>query len=294
MNKMGIFVNFFYLDLIILVLYTNEYIMCASTIPAVPTLDAVTIGEIKKSGRSEPIAMQCASILNPDLVEYVVKLYGSCDLKEHSLAREVYGALLGRVFDLKTPDIAIINISPLLVDHCEDTLIKEKVLNSTGYNFGSKTLGPGIMTFLNVPGEFINEALEIFSFDMLIRNPDRRNGKPNMFQTNEGFTIYDHELAFPYSMPIMLLGNDPEPWNLRGDNIVKNHILYQFLKGKINLNFDSFTSNLSRLSDETLDMIHEQIPDNWKTNDLNIIKQYLIKARDNANLMKKGLQEALI
>ena len=269
--------------------------MHLNPVPNVPKLDAIAISidPIKESGRSKPLAMHCASISSPQITEYIVKLYGNLDLKQQSLARELYGSLLAYVMGFDTPDPAVINVPLRLADLAIQQKIKTDILNSPGLNFGSKTISPAI-TFENVPDGLFQSAVDIFAFDMLLRNPDRRVDKPNLFQNNSCFILYDHEMAFPYSFPIMYLNSLPEPWDLRGDGFIKNHIMYlPIYQKRPDCSFDNFIVKLKEISDDIFDKIQEQIPDDWQGEGVDNITAYLKKARDNADKFKKGLLEVL-
>lgn len=267
-----------------------------NSVPEVPIIEAsfISPNPIKNTGRTKPLAIQCNS-MGPGIIrDYVVKLYGSCELGCHSLAREVYGGLLAHVFKFDTPEIAIVNISSELIQAVNDPVVRDKLRTSPGLNFGSKTVTTPIQFDGYIPDILFPQAVEIYAFDMLLRNPDRRVGKPNMFQCSESFILYDHEMAFPYSKPIMFLGFVPDPWSLRPEDFARNHIMYQHIRQKATPDmFDSFLEKLLSLSDEILDTILERIPLDWRTSDLDFIAPYINKARSNIDQFKRGLQEAL-
>jgi hypothetical protein len=227
------------------------------------------------------------------LISYVVKLYGNLDLGYHQLVREIYGNLLAHFFGIVTPDISLVNI-PLEFHTVQfNPELKTMFQRSPGLNFGSKTL-TGVPIFQpSVQSDLISEAMSIFCFDMLIRNSDRRVANPNLFHTSSSLIVFDHEQAFPYSHPQMLLGGLPAPWDLN-EPWIKQHVLYSDLK-KYGMpgDIDTFISELDMLSDDFLATIEEQIPVAWRAEELSNISAYIISARNNAAKFKRSLQEVL-
>ncbi|MBI5842947.1 MAG: hypothetical protein HZB19_22875 [Chloroflexi bacterium] len=145
--------------------------------------------------------------------DYIVKLWNTPELGlgVHSLAREIYGVLLANFFGLSTPDIAFVNIEADFSFGIPDPVIRERICQSPGLNFGSKYLSDVIIFNPPVTPAKLHEAAMIFCFDMLAWNVDRNLRKPNMFDTSKGFILFDHEQAFPYSKPQMMIGSFPAP-----------------------------------------------------------------------------------
>jgi hypothetical protein len=265
-------------------------------VPNVPVLTAISVGEPKMSGRTKPISMWCASADGSEQADYVIKLYGNVELGTRSLARELFAALLGQAMCFSIPAVAIVNISPDLIQSAAWSSVSDHLRKSPGYNFGSRTLQTPI-TFQRLPSELIQQAANVFAFDMLLQNPDRRKGKPNMFQDSEDLILYDHEMAFPYAAPGMLLMPQVEPWSLaRTDPMVTNHILYNALRGNGEINFDGFLEHIEELTDDILDQIAERVPSEWRSSnppEIDNICAYLRKARDHIDLFRRCLLEVI-
>jgi hypothetical protein len=94
-------------------------------------------------------------------------------------------------------------------------------------------------------------AAEIFAFDVLIQNPDRRrespNG-PNLLWSDDEIYLYDHEQAFSFLMGV--IGWKP-PWMGGGTEFCRNHVFIQQLTG-IRHNFDRLSGALEALTDARL------------------------------------------
>ena len=126
--------------------------------------------------------------------------------------------------------------------------------NSAGLNFGCERLPSGVTTWPKdkpIPVLLRPLAAEVFAFDVLIQNPDRRkespNG-PNLLWADDEIYLYDHEQAFSFLMGV--LGWQP-PWTGQGTEFCRNHVFFQQLTG-IPHNFDRLSGALEALTDGRL------------------------------------------
>jgi len=269
--------------------------MPLNEIPGVDVLEVVSVGQPLRSGHNRPIDMYCQFDEFSSPQNYVVKLYDDLPLKRHTCARELLGSLLAIAFDLKTPKPAVINLS---TDICQTVMnldLSGRIRRSIGYNFGSKRVEKEAMIFTNASDNELQEAADVFAFDALTQNPDRRIGNPNMFKTSDGFILFDHEMAFPFSRPRDLLGGFPEAWelNLKGKgDFLTNHAVYRFIKGQPVI-FEDYTEKLASMSQDVISALVSKLPDEWMSDEIENIIGYLSRARDHANLVKRCLQEVL-
>jgi hypothetical protein len=75
---------------------------------------------------------------------------------------------------------------------------------------------------LPVKGEAeLADAVQIYAFDMLIQNPDRRGDNPNCGNFRGRLVAYDHEMAFSFLYPIVGGG---EPWEV--PSFARRHIFH--------------------------------------------------------------------
>lgn len=263
--------------------------------PFIPIVQAVSVGGSMTSGRNQPLKMFCQT--EDGISDYIVKLWNTPELGlgVHSLAREVYGSLLANFFDLNTPDIAFVNIETDFSLGIPDPITRERIRQSSGLNFGSKYLSGVIIFNPPVTPAKLHDAAMIFCFDMLVWNVDRNLRKPNMFDTSKGFVLFDHEMAFPYSKPQMMIGGFPAPWDFIREDWCKNHVLYPSLRGQdCGLEIEEFVGILDTLSDDILATIEEKVPAEWNTPSLSEISSYLANARNHSDLFKRSLQEILV
>jgi hypothetical protein len=262
-------------------------------VPHIPTVTAIAVGEQKHSGTTLPLTMTCQYVYDEGrstYTEYIVKLREFVRLNERGLAREVIAGLLGQILGFQIPSIAIVDIPAELRAHLSDREMSNRLANSLGLNFGSEYISHGVVPTY-VTKDRLLDAAAVFAFDMLIQNPDRRPEKPNLFQTPDGFILFDHELALPFGSPFMLIGGVPEPWDIK--NLApQRHIFYRYLKG-MDISFDEFRAKLETLRPEFIDQINEKIPFEWRTSEVDEIKNYLLRACENAGEFQQGLQEVL-
>ncbi len=263
--------------------------------PNIPIVQAVSVGRAMLSGRNQPLQMFCQT--ENGLDAYIVKLWNTPELGlgVHSLAREIYGALLANFFSLNTPDVAFVDIETDFSLGMPDPNLHERIRQSPGLNFGSKYLSDTPIFNPPVTLAKLHEAAMVFCFDMLAWNVDRNLRKPNMFDTSKGLVLFDHEQAFPYSKPQMMIGGFPAPWDFIREDWCKNHILYPSLKGRdCALEIEEFVGILDALSDDIFATIEEKVPAEWRTPDLPEISSYLANARNRSDLFKRSLQEILV
>ena len=274
--------------------------MPLADLPTINIYEPIATTGTKTGTRTSPIDMIChSSNGNPDdgyISYFVVKLKNDAPYKEHTCARELIGSLLAIAFGLITPQPAVILISDDFWEMNNDPKLRDRLRESSGYNFGSRNVEINGLLGIYLPQNKYQEGADIFAFDALIQNPDRRIGNPNMFHSPDGFILYDHELAFPYSRPNEVLGGVPKPWELtdpRSTHYLRQHVFYGYLKGK-QVSFDNHYEKLVELNEAFIDNLLSKIPDDWFGEEIGIIKEHLLLAHENAGLVKRGLQEVLV
>jgi len=75
-----------------------------------------------------------------------------------------------------------------------------RIRGSVGLNFGTRALSDVSTWPVDkfIPDAMWQEAVDIFAFDALIQNPDRRFSNPNLFTRGDSLLIFDHETAFSF------------------------------------------------------------------------------------------------
>lgn len=268
------------------------------TIPELAAFDALIIDRIMTSGRTGAILMPCErNEQDEDRIQlhFVVKLRvnKANENGTRGSVNEAFCSLLAHYFDIKTPEPAIINIHPGLEKTTSNTQAAYWVKQSVGENFGSLFVpGAAVFNSNSLPVANIQQALNIFAFDVLVWNVDRTKSNPNLLETPSGLIAYDHDCALAYGLPKSMLNFKLDCTDFAQMNYTE-HVLYRLLKGKPELNTTPFAVLLAGLSDWYLDAIVNEIPRSWQGAEIEHILRFLRHARDNAEAFEKKLQGVL-
>lgn len=226
----------------------------------VPALEALSFRRWLTSGTTCPAVMECD--VQGDRLEFAVKLRGATRMHVGSLVNELLASVIASELGLNVPDPAIIKISLNLCNAATGIEKRDALIKSCGLNFGSLLLKPGIPIAVHSNTLTFKErekALDIFVFDALIQNPDRRADKPNLLQDKDLLYVLDHELAFSF-VPLVV---NPDPWSLEALNFLKSHFFFQALQKK-ELNFESISQRIGHFFENgTLIDAIALIPDEW-------------------------------
>lgn len=209
--------------------------------------------------------------------DFVVKYMRSGRMSQESAMNELVAAFIAKEWGMPIPEPAIINITPEFVELTKGTVAYSLANKSTGLNFGSQLIqGVSIVS----PSLPLNKsekefAKDILLFDLFIQTSDRSTIKPNILASGGSLYPIDHEISFGFTRELSFLSN-PEPWNIRpSDHKWINHnILVNILKGD-NFDFHKLSQNMGRLNDNFWDKANELIPDDWKGDKFQMIKNYL-------------------
>ncbi len=176
-------------------------------------LDIVTASRFIKrmgSGRTKPCLIECDAD-EENTVELVVKCSAGCMEKEKNLVLESISAMLGADLELPVPEPFVVLIDNDFIELIPEEEIRDIFQRGCRYAFGSRFLTSGFSVWSNgdkVPEPLANRAAEVFVFDAIIVNSDRRPDNPNCLFTGKEFAIFDHELTFTQSQILFW----KEPW----------------------------------------------------------------------------------
>lgn len=237
------------------------------------------------TGRTRPLLLGCENNVG-DTFEIVVKFRGR-EMGEKSQIAELITARLADDLGLRVPQVAIVNVPVGFETTFPEKDLMKLVKGSPGLNFGSVHLGPGFTTWppgRNPVGIQRDQAAEIFAFDTLIQNPDRRAVNPNLWARSDRLGVYDHEQAFSF-LSVPIIGGAPKPWipASQGNNLrfLEQHIFYGSLRGG-RLDFGPFKEKLGAMTDGQFQGHAESVPTEWRAgNDFSEqITGYLREARE--------------
>jgi hypothetical protein len=233
-----------------------------------------------------------------DTVEVIAK-FTSEQLTIEGLIRETFGALLAADLGLPVPACYCVALTPDFVASvtASHPAYGATLAKAVPVGFGSAKLPPGFTAWMpqrGLPRTMRQTAAEIYAFDLLIQNPDRRPDNPNLQSRGEEFAIFDHEMAL---MTEGILCWTP-PWQV--DSLAAaapRHVLFSELRGT--------QPDLSRLigaweavDDSRLQAYRAALPPEWtataaaaQTADTGI--GFLVDLRSNVRLAMQEIMRTL-
>ncbi len=247
----------------------------------IPRVQAVTFLRPMGSGRTKPCLMVCETD-EADQEEVVVKLRAGIETNEMGSTSELVASLLANDLGLRVPSPRLVEIEPGFHQAVLQPDFARRIEESVGLNFGSEKLGPGFTTWPKskaVPLLLRQLTAEIFVFDAIVQNPDRRKGNPNVLWKSDDLFILDHEMSLTFFLP--QLGWQP-PWSGQGLEFLTDHVFYDQLRGT-ELDLDRLTGAFEAISDDRLAQYVDAVPHDWKVNKdcATEMIDYLKEARQN-------------
>ncbi len=217
--------------------------------------------------------------------EYVVKFKGGTETGVTGMACELVASLLADELGLARPSPVIVDIDPNIAGllSAKDSDVAAVIKKSGGLNFGSRVLSGGYGTWpvnKSIPSSLTQIAAEIFTFDALIQNPDRRTNNPNLLWKGSEIFIIDHELAFSF---LYQIGSSARPWEITGHagDFLNDHVFSKDLRGKT-IDFSRLQRALEGVDDMTLNAMFDQIPLEWNNDNLSRVRDYMSDVRNHA------------
>ncbi|MGQ0845678.1 MAG: HipA family kinase [Sporichthyaceae bacterium] len=132
-----------------------------------------------------------------DLGTYVVKFHGAGQGRK-VLVAEVICTGLAKALGLPVPELAVVDLDPLLAPAEPDEEVQDLLRRSAGHNLGIDFL-PGALDF--DPACFDDDAAlagRVLWFDALTQNVDRSWRNPNMLHWHGRLVLIDHGAALVF------------------------------------------------------------------------------------------------
>lgn len=264
------------------------------TLPQVQALLGV---EVLSTGSTEPMLIRGVDMDSGLRNRYVVKFMGSPRMNNISACHELLGSWIGKQLGLNVAEPAIIHVGDTFVQTMQGRNGFLNARNSIGINYGCiyyegyAELVSGKALLSN---QLLEQAQDIFAFDIFISNSDRGAGKPNVLSNGEIFLLYDHELAFSFVMLLPFL-RSKTPWIL-GENereLIEKHHFFPYLRLSA-IDFNEFTSRFLALDDYFWTRVNEFIPPGWFGNHLYEIRSYLDAIIEHKETFAEELAKTLL
>lgn len=229
-------------------------------------LDKVTASRLERkmaNGRTSPCLIVCET--DQDDVELVVKFSEGCFEKERNLVIESIAAMLAADLGLPVPEPFLVEVDDIFINSIADQSLKDLMHRSNRMAFGSKKLPDGFAVWPNngrVPASLTQTASEVFVFDAIIVNSDRRPENPNCLYTGDEIGIFDHELSFASQQVLFWKA----PWLEGGFDAISSPLHHIFAPANFDVrptNLDRFRNAWNQLPDQRFQAYCEAIPFEW-------------------------------
>jgi hypothetical protein len=255
----------------------------------VEQLEAEQFFGFTANGYSRPARVGCT---RPDgtKVEAYVKFIGGVQQREFGLVSELLCSLSASALGLSVPTPYIVNLSPEFLAGVPKPA-EDLVRRSLGLNFGSESLPAGFSVVPpepRVPIVLRRAAAEIFAFDVIFQNRDRKQDNPNLLWDRTKIQMIDHERAFGYVRETADLS-----FGSLGLDRFYDHVFYSALSPN-DAQFDRLKESLGCFTANRLDDLFGEIPPSWQVEaDLAKVREYLLWVADNRNEICNLIHERL-
>lgn len=197
------------------------------------SLIATRFDRLMTKGRTGPFLLECEDGTQGS-VEVVAKFTGP-QLTVEGLIREALCAMLAADLGLPVPACYCVMVQPDFVAALAtvEPDAAAFLAKAVPAGFGSAKLPPGFAAWMpgrSIPKGMQASAAEIYAFDLLVQNPDRRPDNPNLEFKGETFAIFDHEMAL-VTEGVLFWRPPWEPGSLAASGSPDRHILRPRLRG---------------------------------------------------------------
>lgn len=255
-----------------------------------PEVIALSVVGTALSGANRPLFIRGIDIQTKQKGVYVLKYQGAERMDNRTSGRELLAAFLAKEWGLTVPEpVTIIvteNFLNTLTGH-EDFRNIQK--SKDCLNFGSiKIVGDtDISSHAALTPYQVQQAAQVFIFDLIIQNADRRFEKPNLFLAKDRIHLIDHELAFGFLDTLPFL-RSPKPYILNETDVnsAMNHFFYRILQSNKNLETTAIFQVFKRLPDNFWEKVQNFMPLEWQTSEINQIQTHITQILDNFELFK--------
>jgi len=250
------------------------------------------------NGRTLPCLLECEDD-EGNVIEVVVKCSDGCMQKEKNLILEAVAAMLGADLNLPVPEPFLVELSADFIGLIPESEpeIKKIFQASCRYAFGSRFLSGGYAVWPKgelVPETLSSEAAEVFVFDVIVVNSDRRPDNPNCLWSGTAIAIFDHELTFAQEQILFW----KEPWLAGGfdqSNDKNIHIFAKPYHKKSPADLDRFVAAWENLPQNRFSEYRNALPMEWVGDGVRInqVIKYLDDVRKNIRTIVDNAMKVL-
>lgn len=238
-----------------------------------------------QSGRTRPFLIECEK-KDGDLIELVVKCSKKAQEGALNLAFEAIAGSLAQDLTLPVPDFFLVKLHKDFIETISCKSTRSIFDHSDIYAFGSQHLN-GYRIWAKderVPINLRRLATQIFVFDVVTINPDRRPENPNCLTTgskaNTKLAIIDHELCF-YKFISWL-----PPWESSGFDFYAHPCKHIFGKpyNKAPQDLEAFVRRWKQLGEERIKEYFSGLPGSWSIEKERLEQTFELLLESKANI----------
>lgn len=247
-------------------------------------------------GRTGPFLLECEAA-EQGSIEVVAKFTGP-QLTVEGLIREALCAMLAHDLGLPVPACWCVTVQPDFIAALAaiQPEAAQFLAKAVPVGFGSARLPPGFSAWMpgrSIPKAMQASAAEIYAFDLLVQNPDRRSDNPNLEFKGETFAIFDHEMAL-VTEGVLFWRPPWEPGSLTASQAPEQHILRSRLRGTV-LDFARLIGAWEAVDDVRLTAYGNAMPPQWTSSPqaVQTTESALAFLRDLRDHIKPAMQEIM-
>jgi len=196
-------------------------------------------------------------------------------------------------FGVLTPEPALVGVDAALARLVAARVHGKAaiVTNSVGLNFGCRLLVDAATWPIDksIPEGMRQAAFEVFAFDALVQNSDRRFANANLLVRGNDIFVFDHEFAFSF---LLAIRQDHEPWRVARFPFLFDHVFFRQLKGA-KVEVEPFLSRLRLLPEAVLGEVLAEVPPEWNNGCVGRIERHLRDAAEHAGEFAAEIQMVL-
>jgi hypothetical protein len=251
-----------------------------------------------RGGTTHPFMMEVCDKNGNYKGHYVVKVFTQKDEKQvQATAKEFIANQLAIEFDLCVPDAALVWVRKEIIIELKEKCGYRDII--AGWYFATNYIDNIIDYQKDFTTKKISVLIQqnIFAFDMLIQNKDRRIGKPNCFVKDGECYLIDHELSLQITESYKQYYQQCEWQGLAIGYEIKDreHIFYETLKSNKGVNFDEFQLYLHNISLNSVIKIVNLLADEGIVVEIfDSIEPYLQDAKKNSAKFSETLKRILL
>lgn len=224
------------------------------------TLKAEEFHGFQTSGNSRPARATCRRA-DGTRVDVFIKFRGGVRNGSFGLCAELLCSEFAKSVGLATPASYLVEISPSFIA-ASPREAQDLLTRSVGINFASQSLTEGYSVVPpepRVPIALRQRAAEVFAFDVLIQNYDRKSDNPNLLWNRKNLYLIDHESALH---PTYVDPASPTLPSLNLDSFY-DHVFYSSLSPS-DCSLGRLSTAIGSIAADTLEGWFDAVPESWR------------------------------